>query len=117
MPLQPDEHRTVRRAADGGLYQWSNASTQPAGTGWIQASKAQFPRVRSYLWFRPASYIKQDQEAHVKAVEEIRRPGLTGIFKFNNFMKLYSDYFDRKTVQHDFKKGNRVNLDGSVYYV
>jgi len=55
MPLKPSETRVTRRGPDAVLYQWSNAAERPDGEGWQQVSKAAFPRVRTYLWFRPAS--------------------------------------------------------------
>ena len=76
MPLKSNESRVTRRDASGVLLQWSNSTEVPEGSGWQQASKASFPRVRTYLWFRPATAIEQDRKnaEQAKAYADSRSP-------------------------------------------
>ena len=121
MPLKSNESRVTRRDASGVLLQWSNSTEVPEGSGWQQASKASFPRVRTYLWFRPATAIEQDRKnaEQAKAYADSRSPIeqlSTMAFRPFHYMKQkYDEMLAKRGVEH-FKPNSRVSFNNQAYY-
>ena len=118
MPMKSGEHRIVRRGHDGLERQYSNATERPSGSGWVKVDKSQHPRVRSYIWVRDAANIISDKAARAKVAEE--KPSLPSLvakfFDPREYMAKYHEYQRSKQLDQ-FKTGDRVNLNGSIYYV
>lgn len=118
--MEIGEHRVVRRAPDGALYQWSNSSSTPSGIGWKKASKAEFPRVRSYLWFRDASNIQRDRENRKKREQAVIDTFSSKSAGERFSAMLTSKYWLSKLPQKPterMEKNTRVKFDNRVHYV
>lgn len=122
MPLNPGENRVTRRGPDGVLLQWSNSQERPSGAGWLQASKASFPRVRTYLWYRPASSMDTDRaNAETRKAQEEAIPPLQRLAQMvgrpmSYMRKAYQEYVDRAGLPR-FQPNKRVVFGGQPYYV
>lgn len=117
--MEIGEHRVVRRGPDGALYQWSNASSTPSGTGWTHASKATFPRVRSYLWYRDAANIQRDRENRKKRQQAIMDRYQSKDAGTRIAAMLTPEYWLSKVPKkaEDIQKNTRVKFENRVYYV
>ena len=117
--LHPNEVHVSRRGPDGVLYQWSNSAEKPEGDGWQQVNKAQFPRVRTFVWFRPASYIHSDVKKVDDAAADMSSSAV--ISRFSDVLFHPLDQLRQRWAKLTRQKvavvpGNRVMFGGQVYY-
>ena len=117
--LHPNEVRVSRRGADGVLRQWSNAAEVPDGLGWQQVSKAEHPRVKSFIWFRLASHIQsdakktEDAKTSMDSSSVIQRFSDVVLHPFKQISQRWNE-LTRKPVT--VTAGDRVEFQGAAHY-